>query len=99
MANDYAMIIPEGAGTVRPLGRFGDPLVRYQVTLNDRRNLANGLRKLCEALLEGGAVALFPSVAGTSAVRSHDDLRKLPEALPAGLASLMTIHLFSSCPM
>ena len=26
-------------------------------------------------------------------------LGKLPEVLPDGLASLMTIHLFSSCPM
>jgi choline dehydrogenase-like flavoprotein len=29
----------------------------------------------------------------------RDDLSKLPEVLPSGLASLMTIHLFSSCPM
>jgi len=29
----------------------------------------------------------------------RDDLNKLPDALPSGLASLMTIHLFSSCPM
>jgi choline dehydrogenase-like flavoprotein len=26
-------------------------------------------------------------------------LDKLPETLPDGLASLMTVHLFSSCPM
>ena len=32
-------------------------------------------------------------------MRCNGCLEKLPEILPDGLASLMTIHLFSSCPM
>lgn len=99
MANYYAMITGEGRGTVRPLPGFHDPLVRYQITENDRRDLAAGFRKLSEALFAAGAVALYPSLSGGAALRATDDLRKLPQVLPNSLASLMTIHLFCSCPM
>jgi len=56
MANYYAMITPEGRGTVRPLPGFRDALVRYRLTQKDRRDLAEGLRKLSELLFEAGAV-------------------------------------------
>ncbi len=99
MATYYAMITGEGRGTVRALPKFGDPLVRYGLTGNDRRDLAGGLRKLCEALFAGGATELYPGITGGPALLKKDDLGKLPETVPSGMASLMTIHLFSSCPM
>jgi choline dehydrogenase-like flavoprotein len=99
MATYYAMITGEGRGTVRALPKFGDPLVRYGLTGNDRRDLAEGMRKLCEALFAGGATELYPGITGAPALLKKDDLAKLPETVPSGLASLMTIHLFSSCPM
>ncbi len=55
LATYYAMITGEGRGTVRSLPRYSDPLVRHQLTENDRRDLAEGLKKLCEALFAGGA--------------------------------------------
>ncbi|MBI3849015.1 MAG: GMC family oxidoreductase [Verrucomicrobia bacterium] len=99
MANYYAMITGEGRGTVRPLPGFRDPLVRYTLTRNDRRDLAEGLHKLTEALFASGAVALYPGITRGGCLLRPDDLAKLPNVLPNALASLMTIHLFSSCPM
>ena len=99
MATYYAMITGEGRGSVRPLPAFRDPLVRYKMTANDMRDLGDGLRKLCEVLFAGGASSLYPGVSGGPALTAPGDLAKLPEMLPSGLASLMTIHLFSSCPM
>ena len=99
MANYYAMITSEGSGTVRGLPGFRDPLVRYALTQTDRRNLADGLKKLSQILFESGAVELYPSLAHGPMLRCNGCLEKIPEILPDGLASLMTIHLFSSCPM
>ncbi len=99
MAVYYAMITGEGRGTVRSLNGFRDPLVRFHLTKPDRRDLAEGLRKLSQALFEAGATALYPAITGSPQLLRKDDLTKLPEILPSGLANLMTIHLFSSCPM
>jgi len=95
----YAMITSEGRGTVRGLPGFRDPLVRYALTENDRRNLADGLKKLARILLEAGAAELYPGLAQGPVLHGHGGLSRLPETLPDGLANLMTIHLFSSCPM
>jgi choline dehydrogenase-like flavoprotein len=99
MATYYAMITGEGHGTVRSVPGFRDPLVRYFLSQKDRADLADGLKKLSGALLASGAVELFPSTAQASRLKSPDDLSKLPEVLPSGHGNLMTIHLFSSCPM
>ena len=95
----YAMITSEGHGTVRTLPGFRDPLVRYGLTATDRRNLADGLRKLAQILFASGATELYPSLTRGPVLRNDASLGKLPEILPDGLANLMTIHLFSSCPM
>lgn len=98
MANYYAMISPEGSGRVRSLPGFTSPLVRFALTPTDRRQLAVGLRKLCRMLLEAGARAVYPT-GGTHLVRKHQDLERLPASIDDPSFSLMTIHLFSSCPM
>jgi len=99
MANYYAMITGEGHGTVRTLPGFRDPLVRYSISEKDRRDLADGWRKLAELLFAAGAEALFPCVTGSSPERCAGDLKRIPEQLGAGTGNLMTIHLFCSCPM
>jgi len=76
-----------------------DPLVRYVLTMNDRRKLADGFRKLAEILFESGAKALYPSLTNGPQLNCRGCLAKLPEVLPDGQTNLMTIHLFSSCPM
>ena len=95
----YAMITSEGRGSVRTLPGFRDPLVRYALTTADRRNLAEGLGKLSQILFESGAKALYPSLARGPVLHCGNDLSKLPDVPPDGLANLMTIHLLSSCPM
>jgi choline dehydrogenase-like flavoprotein len=98
-ANYYAMITGEGRGTVRTMPGFRDPLVRYTISEKDRRDLADGWRKLAEVLFAAGAEAVFPCVAGSSALRNPANLKSIPEQLATGTGNLMTIHLFCSCPM
>jgi choline dehydrogenase-like flavoprotein len=98
LANYYAMITGEGSGTVRTVRGCRDPLVRYRLTERDRRDLADGLTKLAEVMFAAGATEVCPGLPGAPVLRSLDDVRALPSVFPAG-AGLMTIHLFSSCPM
>jgi choline dehydrogenase-like flavoprotein len=98
-ATYYTMITSEGRGTIRGLPGFRDPLVRYTLTETDRRNLADGLSKLAQALFAAGATQLFPSFNRGPALRCDGCLSKIPEVLSDGAANLMTIHLFSSAPM
>jgi choline dehydrogenase-like flavoprotein len=98
MAIYYAMITG-GQGRVRNVPGYADPLVSYSLAEEDMRNLAEGAAKLSQLLLAAGAEELYPTVAGFPAIKSEADLRRLPEVLPSGRASLMSVHLFSSCPM
>jgi choline dehydrogenase-like flavoprotein len=99
MASYYSMISASGAGSVRSLPGFDDPLVRYALTESDMRTLGTALQKLGELLFAAGAVALYPSINAGPALRSPDELSWIPKILTRGAANLMTIHLFSSCPM
>lgn len=99
MAIYYAMITGSGCGTVRCLPGYRDPLVRYRITDEDMINLSEGLRQLCLLLFEVGAIALYPSITNGSRLTDHMDLKQLPDSLSRKLTNLMTIHLFSSCPM
>jgi choline dehydrogenase-like flavoprotein len=98
MAIYYAMIAG-GSGSVSRLPAYRDPLVRYALSDADMRDLADGTRKLCELLFAAGAEAVYPTVAGARPLHRPDDLESLVGPLPHGRTSLMTIHLFSTCPM
>ena len=98
MAIYYAMIAG-GSGSVRRVPGYRDALVRYALGETDMRDLADGTRKLCEMLLAVGAEALYPTVDGAAPLVGIDDLERVADPLPQGRTSLMTIHLFSSCPM
>lgn len=95
----YAMIPGPATGTVRNLPFSTDPLVRHRLEASHLRETADALRKLCRLLFTAGAKALYPGVAGLAPLRNERDLRKIPEELPRAATSLMTIHVFSSCPM
>jgi glycine/D-amino acid oxidase-like deaminating enzyme len=95
----YAMIAGEGRGSVRTVPGFRDPLVRYRLTHADRRDLADGQRKLAEMLFAAGAGAIYPTTSGSEAVGDAGGVTTLPTELPRGAGGLMTVHLFSSCPM
>lgn len=95
----YYAMIGGGRGTVRSLPLFRDPLVRYQLGEADLQELGEGLRQLCRCLFSAGAQRLFPSITGSQALERPEDINKLPAVLPARQTNLMTIHLFSSCPL
>ena len=97
MAIYYAMIAGPALGTVRNLG--GNALVRHRLSTADLRGLSLGLRRLAQVLFAAGARELYPSIGGMPPLRSEDDLSRIPAELPADRTSLMTVHLFASCPM
>jgi choline dehydrogenase-like flavoprotein len=99
MAIYYAMIPGPTSGVVRNVPFSANPLVRYRLGGSELRSLADALRYLCRLLLAAGATHLFPSIYGFPALQSEDDLSRIPAELPRHSTNLMTIHLFSSCPM
>jgi choline dehydrogenase-like flavoprotein len=99
MAIYYAMITGENRGRVRVLPGFGTPMVSYGVGGQGLRDLATALRRLAMLLFAAGGRRLYPSLAGAPRLCSPEDLSRLPAVIPGGGADLMTIHLFSSCPM
>ncbi|MGF1494872.1 MAG: GMC family oxidoreductase N-terminal domain-containing protein [Microcoleaceae cyanobacterium] len=99
MSTYYAMIVGEGAGSVRNLPFYRDPLVRYRLTQNDLKTLSNGLQKLSTLLFEAGATHLYPSITGGQRFTQISDLEQIPEMLLPDRTNLMTVHVFSSCPM
>ena len=99
MAAYYAMIIGPNYGTVRNVPWSAAPLIRYPLSKTDMRTLATALRHLCRLLFAAGASHLYPSIVGFPELRSKDALTQIPADLPSRWTNLMTIHLFSSCPM
>lgn len=95
----YAMISGPHTGKVRNILLSRDPLVRHFLTHGHFRLLSDALRNLCRLLLAAGASELYPSIEGISPLCTEADLFLLPAFLPRHSTSLMTIHLFSSCPM
>ena len=84
---------PPGAGLPRSAGAV------TRSATPDMRDLADGTRKLCELLFAAGAETLYPTVDGAAPLHGIDDLLRVADPLPQGRTSLMTIHLFSTCPM
>jgi choline dehydrogenase-like flavoprotein len=99
LATYYAMITGQGHGRVRTLPGFADPVVTYGLTPTDLFDLGDGLRKLSEMLFASGATALYPTFSKGRPLDSRSPSEGLPRSFPSGGAGLMTIHLFSSCPM
>jgi choline dehydrogenase-like flavoprotein len=100
MAIYYAMIAGPSVGTVRNAGPKDHPdaLVQYRLSPADLRDLSLGLRRLAQLLFAAGAQEVYPSISGLPPLR-EGGLSLVPSELPAARTSLMTIHLFSSCPM
>lgn len=98
MALYYAMSTG-GRGSVRVLPGLRDPLVRYRLGPDDLATLGEGVRVLCRALLAAGATEVYPGVRGLGALRSEADLARLPAVLPPARTSVVSLHLFASCPL
>jgi len=99
MAIYYAMITPEGNGSIKHLPFFKDPLITYRLTVHDKENLAVGLKKLSQLLISSGAKILYPSIKDGPIISNINDINQLPDIINPANTSLMTVHLFSSCPI
>jgi choline dehydrogenase-like flavoprotein len=98
-ASFYAMIVPEGRGSVRCLPGFNDPLVTFALSRADYGLLALALKRLCLLLFRAGAEAVYTPLPGLGALTDTGQLRMLPRSLAGCRAPLMTIHLASTCSM
>jgi choline dehydrogenase-like flavoprotein len=99
MAVYYAMITGPHTGRIRSIPGSTDPLIRYNLAPEDWRNLATGMRHLVRLLLSAGARKVYPCIEGAQPISAEDELTTIPAALSPERSNLMTIHLFSSCPM
>jgi hypothetical protein len=93
----YAMISPTGNGKIMTIPGIRSPIVTYRLTDTDYFNLRDGLIKLSQLLMAAGATELFPSAAGVPKWTRQSS--NISWDFKNNALSLMTIHLFSSCPM
>jgi choline dehydrogenase-like flavoprotein len=99
MAVFYAMIQGPATGKVRNIPFSTAPLVRYSLNRQNMSSLSEALRHLCRVLFAAGAKTLYPSISGFAPLHAESELDRIPAELSRGNTNLMTIHLFSSCPM
>ncbi len=86
-------------GSVSVLPGFQDPLVRYQISKRELKQLANGVKGLSRLLLSAGAGQVFTGFGDAPLVKTHAEADQLPGRLSRSCDGVMTIHLMSSCPM
>lgn len=86
-------------GSVSAIPGFDDPLVRYQTSLGELRNLGKGMQGLARLLLSSGARVVHTGLSSQPLVTTHEQADALPSRLPESSDNLMTIHLMGSCPM
>lgn len=101
MACYYVGVRGTGRGRVRP-SRWerGRTRIKYELSAEDIWNLSRGLARLSSLLLHGGAVELFPAVAGVSPItKPVQAIRWLDDRLDGRACNLTTVHAFSSCPI
>lgn len=96
----YYAMSTGGRGTVRVVPGLRDPLVRYRLERDDLATLTDGLRVLSRTLLAAGATDVYPAVRGMATpFRADADVARLPAVLPPDATSVVSLHLFASCPM
>lgn len=95
----YSARVSGGSGFVRNVPGFRDPLVVFRLSDRDLGELSEAAQQLGSCLFAAGAEALFPSVLLGNPIERPDELSLALGRLPRRRTNLMTIHLFSSCPM
>ncbi len=99
MAIYYAMITSEAKGSIRCFPGYQDPVVQYRLTEQDLTNLSTALNQLSLLLLEAKAETLYPSISQFKKIEKRQELSHIPQTLSRSRTNLMTVHVFSSCPM
>ena len=95
----YYSMTTEGRGKVTRIPLARDPMVRYRLGSQGIEDSVEGLLRLGRCLFESGALEIYPVVYGSQAIRSMAELHRFASEINANRLNLMTIHLFSSCPM
>ena len=99
MAIYYAMIVPKSFGKIIQIPFFNDPIIYYSLNDEDLKNISEGLKNLCKLLLSSGAITLFPTVKHSTPITDLNGINTMSDRIKPSDLNLMTIHLFSSCPM
>lgn len=91
----YTMIKPQGIGKIRCFPGMPEPIVSYSLKNEDWKLLSDAYNKLMEVMFIAGARFMTSPILGQ---KGYTEFKKLRE-LPKNQTSLLSIHLFSSCPM
>ena len=86
-------------GSVHAIPGFADPLVRYNVSKQEFRNLGDGVKGLTRVLLAAGAQRVFTGLVTDPVIDSLQQTDRLPNILTPDASNIMTVHLMASCPM
>lgn len=98
----YYSMVTSGKGSVSHTFLGKDPLVKYTLGQQGFVDTLDGMEKLGECLFAAGAEEIYPSVANSRTIHNLSELKAFKSELMASSFSrlnMMTIHLFSSCPM
>lgn len=94
----YAMIRPEGSGKIRYIPSVQDPIVTYRLTKKDWALLHVGLQQLIQVMFVAKAHFVVPSIVGHHGFHACDSKKIIDRLVPKS-TTLMSVHLFGSCPM
>jgi len=95
----YGMIRARGVGAVRLIPGTKEPLVSFKLTPEDWIALGQVLTRLGQAMFAAGARKVFPSIFGHEGWTSPDQVYEFWNKPLPSATDLMTVHLFSSCPL
>jgi choline dehydrogenase-like flavoprotein len=95
----YYSMVTSGIGRIHTLPFYKDPVVTYNLGQEGIKYTLEGLLRLGECLFAAGAIEVYPVVYGSEPIRSLKQLQQFVYELSVEQLNLMTIHLFSSCPM
>ncbi len=96
----YGMVRARSTGRVRAMPFGAAPLVTYNLSDQDWAQLQQALGHLTAVMFAAGAQEVFPSLRGHPGWRQPEEAKAgLQASLPKKNAQLMTIHLFSTCPL
>ena len=95
----YYVMTNIGCGSILSLPFFDDPIIKYSFSKDDIKILLEGFIALGKCLFAAGATELYPVIAYSTPIKSVEELESLCFEIDYKRLQMMTIHLFSSCPM
>jgi hypothetical protein len=95
----YALVRSPTPGRIRNLPFVAEPLVFWNLALDDYSRLGDGLEKLCKLLFTAGALEIFLPIRRLAPVTSLEQLQNLLARLADLNPEVTAIHLFGSCPL